>query len=216
MKSIKTMRGPILAAVVLGGCLTFSGCASGDASAPDQGASQETETKAEDPDVHTTSYTLSGYDIEIPDYWKADTETSEAGSTLVFRLEDGNGTLSIIKDDIPEIMTVKVQGNDIVEASDEEIADNYISIPLVSSEREQTVGDLEVVECGDSSYMRRTFRGTVDFVDGGETLAAQRSAIVLLDNNSSCIRVTVLCPEEKDDCLEDADELMRSIVNQIQ
>lgn len=212
MSSLKMLKGTICIVAALGSCLAFSGCASDGAAAPEQNNLQE--APAEESEPKTVSYDFAGINLEIPDYWKADTEASTANDTLVFRTQDSKSTLIVMLDEIPQFMTVKAEGDSIVEATDEEIAESYF-FSFMSDDHEQTIGDIEVVESGGSSYMRKTFRGTVDLVDAGETEAAQRSAIVLMNENSSYIEVTILCPEGEDEYLADADDLMSSIVSQL-
>lgn len=222
MKSIKTITGFSLVAVVLGGCLVLSGCSSSPAPDAEQNSMQETsaeeapstEAPEEEPGPATTSYDFSGLSLAIPEYWVADTNMSEAGSSLVFRTKDKGSTLHVMLDDIPQFMTVKSEGGRTVEATNEEIADEYLSISVMDSDYEQAVGDLETIGSDGSSYMRKTFYGTIDKEEGG-VKSAQRNALVLLNDSSSYIEVTVFCPENEDEYLSDVDMLMSSIVSQL-
>lgn len=194
--------------------LALSGCSSANPASTEQ---QEAESQAQTSTTktETVSYDLSGISLSIPEYWKADTEMSEAGTQLIFRLENGEGTLSVEKDSIPQYMTVKTQGSSVVEATNEEIAESYTSISIMSDDHEQTVGEMETIGSGEIPYMRQTFHGTAKLKDVGEIDAVQRNAIVLFDDNASCIKIIAFCPAEQDSLLDDVDALMESIVSQL-
>lgn len=213
MKLLQTTRGSMVAIIALGGCLAFSGCVSNNTPSTQQSSSQEAPAEEQEP--QTVAYEFTGISLEIPEYWKADSDASETESQLVFHSEDKRSTLLITREAIPQFMTIKAQGDSIVEATDEEVAESYIGISVMDSEKEQTVGEIEVVSSGDSSYMRKTFRGTANLANEGEMKAAQRNALVLLGDRSDYLRISVFCPEEEDARLSDADTLMTSVVNQV-
>ena len=206
---LKRMRIWTLMAVA---CVALSGCATGAPTAST--GAQDRKSEASKPQQKTVSYDFGDLALDVPDYWKADTEMSEAGTTLIFRSEDKDAALSIRKDDIPQFMTVKAQGDDIVPASDEEIADGYF-FTIMDENQEQTVGEMESVDCGDYSYWRKTYRGTANINEVGEIKTAQRTAVVLLNDNSSSIQILVYCPEDQDERLNDVDALMESIIDQL-
>ena len=222
MKRIKLPASYLLVTAALGGSLAFSGCSMNDQQPAQQDAPGlsnqqvvEQEEPEKEPEVQAITYDFAGINLDIPEYWKADSEVSETGSSLVFRSEDQRSTLLVTRGTIPQFMTVKAQGDTIVEATEEEIAENYIGISVMSDEQEQTIGDIEAVNSGDSSYYRQTFRGTANFVSTGEIKAAQRNALILLNDGSEYLQISVYCPEEEDGYLADADSLMASIIGQL-
>lgn len=199
-------------AVAVASCIALSGCTA-QSPAPTN-HDQEEKTEEAKSEQNTVSYDFGAFTLDIPDYWQADTEMSEAGTTLVFRSEAKDAALRIAKEEIPQFMTVKPQGDDIVPATDEEIADGYF-FTMMDEGKEQAVGETESVDYGGYSYWRKTYRGTATIDKVGEMQAAQSTAVILLNNNSSSIQIMVYCPEDQDERLDDVDALMESIIEQL-
>lgn len=214
MKLLKTMRASTLATIALGSCLVFTGCNSDNPPSTEHTSSQE--APVDEPMIQSIEYDFAGFTLAIPEYWNADAVASETNSRIIFHhSEDQRCTLLITRETIPQFMTIKAQGNDFVEASDEEIAESYIGISVMDDEQEQTISDIETINVGDSSYMRKTFHGTANLANSGATKVAQRNALILLGDKSEYLQATVFCPEENEGYLSDADELMAAITEQI-